>query len=60
MEYFLYTFIFINNQYALYMCLRTISIILAYYRHLQKLGKLELGICFIYYSHISKYDAVYN
>ena len=48
MEYFLYTFIFINNIYALY------------YRYLQKLGQLELGSCFIYYSHISIYDAVYN
>ena len=37
-----------------------ISIILAHYRNLQKLGKLELDIRFIHYSHISIYDAVYN
>ena len=37
-----------------------ISIILAHYRNVQKLGKLELDIRFIHYSHISIYDAEYN
>ena len=35
------------------------TVILAHYRNVQKLGKLELDIRFIHYSHISIYDAVY-